>query len=94
MCLWQQVGLLLGVLNLVQGGCEMGQVLSVLEDFDGLLFIGSVNIGYQLYCQFFGQLEKIFVFEMGGNNLLIIDEVVDIDVVVYLIIQLVFVIVG
>lgn len=72
----------------------MGQVLSVLEDFDGLLFIGSVNIGYQLCCQFFGQLEKIFVFEMGGNNLLIIDEVVDIDVVVYLIIQLVFVIVG
>lgn len=43
MRLWQQAGLLPGVLNLVQGGRETGQALSALEDLDGLLFTGSAN---------------------------------------------------
>lgn len=92
--LWQQVGLFVGVFNLVQGGWEIGEVFSGQVDIDGLLFIGSLIIGFYLYCQLVGQLQKIFVLEMGGNNLLIVDDLRDVDVVVYLIIQFVFIIVG
>lgn len=52
--LWRQAGLPLGVLNLVQGGYETGQVLSALEDPDGLLSTGSANTGYQLHRQLSG----------------------------------------
>lgn len=91
---WIQVGLLVGVFNLVQGGCEIGVVLVVYCGFDGLFFIGFSCIGNLLYSQFGGQLQKILVLEMGGNNLLVVEEVVDFDVVVYIIIQFVFIFVG
>ncbi|BBU83498.1 hypothetical protein EIMP300_48980 [Escherichia coli] len=94
MRLWQQAGLLPGVLNLVQGGRETGQALSALEDLDGLLFTGSANTGYQLHRQLSGQPEKILALEMGGNNPLIIDEVADIDAAVHLTIQSAFVTAG
>ena len=94
MRLWQQAGLLPGVLNLVQGGRETGQALSALEDLDGLLFTGSANTGYQLHRQLSGQPEKILALEMGGNNPLIIDEVADIDAAVHMTIQSAFVTAG
>lgn len=92
--LWQQVGIFDGVINLLQGGKVIGQVLLENCDIDGVLFIGSVVVGFYFYCYFGGQLEKMLVFEMGGNNVLIVVDVVDIDVVLYVIIQLVFIFVG
>lgn len=72
----------------------MGKVLVLYNDIDGLFFIGSLCIGRILYEQFVGYLGKILVFEMGGNNLLIVKDVVDVDVVVYDIVQFVFIMLG
>jgi len=92
--LWEQAGLPHGVLNLLQGGRETGQVLSALDALDGLLFTGSANTGYQLHRQLAGQPEKILALEMGGNNPLIIEEPADIDAAVHLTIQSAFVTAG
>lgn len=92
--LWEQAGLPHGVLNLLQGGRETGQALSVLDALDGLLFTGSANTGYQLHRQLAGQPEKILALEMGGNNPLIIEEPADIDAAVHLTIQSAFITAG
>lgn len=94
MKLWQQAGVPDGVLNLVQGGRETGQVLAQQSTLDGLLFTGSANTGYQLHRQFAGQPEKILALEMGGNNPLIVEEPEDIDGAVHLVIQSAFVTAG
>ncbi|TCM68677.1 succinylglutamic semialdehyde dehydrogenase [Acinetobacter calcoaceticus] len=92
--LWQQAGLPQGVLNLVQGGRQTGEALVALPEIDGVLFTGSANTGYHLHRQLAGAPEKILALEMGGNNALIIDQVVDLDAVVNLAIQSAFISAG
>ncbi|QJT80356.1 succinylglutamate-semialdehyde dehydrogenase [Kosakonia sp. MUSA4] len=92
--LWEQAGLPVGVLNLVQGGRETGQALSALPGLDGLLFTGSANTGYHLHRQLAGQPEKILALEMGGNNPLIVEDIQDIDAAVHLAIQSAFITAG
>ena len=92
--LWQQAGLPNGVMNLVQGGRTTGEALAASHEIDGLLFTGSANTGYHLHKQMAGAPEKILALEMGGNNALIIDEIVDVDAVVNLAIQSAFVSAG
>lgn len=58
--LWQKGGLPNGVINLVQGGKEVGIALSSDPEIDGLLFTGSANTGYQLHKQLGGQPEKFW----------------------------------
>lgn len=92
--LWQQAGLPKGVLNLVQGGKQTGEALTASNEIDGLLFTGSAHTGYLLHAQLAGAPEKILALEMGGNNALIIDEIIDIDAVVNLTIQSAFISAG
>ncbi|WP_105901700.1 succinylglutamate-semialdehyde dehydrogenase [Vibrio gangliei] len=92
--LWQQAGLPEGVINLVQGGRETGEALASHKDIDGLLFTGSANTGYHLHRQLAGQPEKILALEMGGNNALIVEEIVDLDAAVHLTIQSAFISAG
>lgn len=92
--LWQQAGLPDGVLNLLQGGRDIGEMLAASPAIDGLLFTGSAGTGYQLHRQLAGQPEKILALEMGGNNALIIDEVTDLDAVTYLTVQSAFISAG
>ncbi|HFZ8996000.1 TPA: succinylglutamate-semialdehyde dehydrogenase [Citrobacter freundii] len=92
--LWAQAGIPPGVLNLLQGGRETGQMLSAHSSLDGLLFTGSASTGYQLHRQLGGQPEKILALEMGGNNPLIIDDPQDIDAAVHLTIQSAFITAG
>lgn len=92
--LWQQAGLPDGVLNLLQGGRATGAALAVNPQTDGLLFTGSASTGYQLHSQLAGQPEKIIALEMGGNNALIVDEVVERDAAVNLAIQSAFISAG
>ncbi|APV37657.1 succinylglutamate-semialdehyde dehydrogenase [Acinetobacter soli] len=92
--LWQQAGLPNGVMNLVQGGRTTGEALAASPEIDGLLFTGSANTGYHLHKQMAGAPEKILALEMGGNNALIIDEIIDVDAVVNLTIQSAFVSAG
>ncbi len=69
---WETAGLPNGVLNLVQGARETGEVLSRHGDIDGLLFTGSASVGRLLHEEFGGQTEKILALELGGNNPLIV----------------------
>ncbi|MFW5388127.1 succinylglutamate-semialdehyde dehydrogenase [Yersinia sp. 2542 StPb PI] len=92
--LWQQAGIPDGVLNLVQGGRETGEALAAQHDIDGLLFTGSANTGYHLHRQLAGQPEKILALEMGGNNALIVEQIVDCDAAVNLAIQSAFISAG
>lgn len=94
MKLWAQVQLAPGVLNMVQGGRETGQVLAQHPGIDGLLFTGSAATGYALHRQLAGQPEKILALEMGGNNPLIVDEPEDIDGAVHIAIQSAFITAG
>jgi len=94
MKLWQQAGIPVGVLNLLQGGVTTGRSLAQQSELDGLLFTGSASTGYQLHRQFAGQPEKILALEMGGNNPLIVDDPADLDGAVHVAIQSAFVTAG
>ncbi|MCE0495856.1 succinylglutamate-semialdehyde dehydrogenase [Vibrio sp. DNF-1] len=89
--LWAEAGLPNGVLNLIQGGKDVGISLSSSPEIDGLLFTGSANTGYQLHRQLGGQPEKILALEMGGNNALIAHSYHDLDAAVNIIIQSAFI---
>lgn len=92
--LWQQAGLPAGVINLVQGGRDTGVALANAHEIDGLLFTGSANTGYHLHRQLAGTPEKILALEMGGNNALIVHDIVNMDAAVHLAIQSAFISAG
>ncbi len=88
--LWEKAGLPDGVINLVQGGADVGKCLARHGMVDGLFFTGSSNVGHKLHEQFGGQPEKILALEMGGNNPLIVQNVADVDGAVHHTIQSAF----
>ncbi len=85
--LWHQAGLPKGVLNLVQGGKEVGQHILSNPALSGVLFTGSAETGKHIHKQFAGRPEIILALEMGGNNPLIVWDVDDFDASANLIIQ-------
>ncbi|MCL7461276.1 succinylglutamate-semialdehyde dehydrogenase [Pseudomonas sp. NW5] len=87
---WIDAGLPPGVLNLLQGGRETGAALAAEPGLDGLLFTGSSATGLALHRQFAAQPQKILALEMGGNNPLLVEEVVDLDAAVLCIVQSAF----
>lgn len=84
---WHEAGLPPGVLNLVQGGRDVGIAISQQEQLDGLLFTGSSAAGKALNQTLAAHPEKILALEMGGNNPLVIHEADDLDAAAYLTIQ-------
>ncbi len=88
--IWMEVGLPEGVLNLVQGGKEVGMALVQHPDINGVYFVGSAHAGRAIHQFFVGKPEKILALEMGGNNPLIVTEVEDIRAAVYLALQSAF----
>ena len=92
--LWQQAGLPVGVMALLQGGRETGEALAQQPQIDGLLFTGSAATGYHLHRQFAGQPEKMLALEMGGNNALIVEEPADLDGAVHIAVQSAFITAG
>ena len=81
--LWQQAGLPAGVINLVNGGRNTGIALGQQPLLDGVLFTGSCQTGIALHKQFGGQPGKMLALEMGGNNPLVVWDVLDIDAAVH-----------
>ena len=75
--LWHQAGLPDGVLNLIQGGREVGAWLAEHAQLDGLLFTGSAATGLALQRQFSSRPGKLLALELGGNNPLIVEPVVE-----------------
>jgi len=89
--LWERAGLPPGVLNLLQGGKEVGAALAQHPDVNGILFTGSLKTGLALRKAVVEQPEKILVLELGGNNPLVIHRPEHVDAAVYWTIQSAFV---
>ena len=84
---WEQAGLPVGVLNLVQGGRDTGATVAAHPGIDGLFFTGSARAGLQLNAQFAATPEKILALELGGNNPLVVHGVTDLTAAAVLTIQ-------
>lgn len=84
---WEKAGIPEGVINLLQGGKEVGTMLSDHEELDGLFFTGSYLAGQSLAKKFVEKPEKILALEMGGNNPLVVSSIVDPQAAAYTTIQ-------
>jgi succinylglutamic semialdehyde dehydrogenase len=91
---WSELDLPPGVVNLVQGGREVGQVLAEHRQLDGLLFTGSSIAGRQLHRAFGNTPEKMLALEMGGNNPLVVHDIDNLDAAAYLTIQSAYITAG
>lgn len=91
---WQQAELPPGIVNLVQGGRDVGISLSQHLQIDGLLFTGSSAAGRALH-QFYGaHPEKILALEMGGNSPLVVHHADDLEAAAYLTVNSAFITAG
>ena len=88
---WQEAGLPEGVVNVIQGGRDIGEALVSHKDINGLFFTGSFRTGKAIHKLFAGHPEKILALEMGGNNPLIVDNVDDVQAAAYTAIQSAFI---
>ncbi len=91
---WEEVGIPAGVVNLVQGGREVGIQLANHKQIDGLLFTGSSHAGRILHRTFGEHPEKILALEMGGNNPLIVHQTQDLVAAAYLTVNSAFITAG
>lgn len=80
---WVDAGLPDGVLNLVQGGRDVGVAISSNDELDGLFFTGSSRAGAALNRALASQPGKILALEMGGNNPLVVTETSDLKAAAY-----------
>lgn len=85
--LWKKAGLMEGVITLVQGGAETGKALASQKNINALFFTGSWKTGKQLAKQFASHPEKLLALEMGGNNPLVIGQIIDYKAAAYEVIQ-------
>ncbi len=92
--LWQASGLKSGVLNLLQGGRETGQLLASHPDIDGIFFTGSFAAGSAINQMFASEPGKILALELGGNNPLVVHNVSNIDAAAYNVIQSAYITAG
>lgn len=92
--IWQKCGLPSGVLNLLQGGRDTGELLARHPEINGLYFTGSAKTGQSLLKQFAATPQKILALEMGGNNPLVVSQISDLPAAAYLTIQSAFLTAG
>ena len=92
--LWQAANLPDGVLNVLQGGGDVGQGLAEHENHDGVLFTGSLATGLGLRRALVEKPEKILALEMGGNNPLVVHHPGDADAAALLTVQSAFITAG
>lgn len=72
---WLKAGVPEGILQVLQGGKEMGSALVNHSGIDGLFFTGSWETG-KLFSEHFAQeTGKILALEMGGNNPLVVTTI-------------------
>lgn len=82
-----------GVVNLVQGGREVGQAL-IDQEIDGLLFTGSAAAGAFFRRHFADRPDVILALELGGNNPLVVWDVGDAEAVAALVVQSAYITTG
>lgn len=88
--LWHDAGIPAGVINLVQGQSATGTELVGHRQVDGVFFTGGCRGGLAIHKALAEQPQKILALEMGGNNPLVIHDVVDVDAAACLSIQSAF----
>ncbi|KRA64893.1 N-succinylglutamate 5-semialdehyde dehydrogenase [Caulobacter sp. Root656] len=89
----EAAGVPAGVVNLVQGGREVGQAL-IDQEIDGLLFTGSAAAGAFFRRHFAGRPDVILALELGGNNPLVVWDAGDPEAVAALVVQSAFITTG
>lgn len=87
---WEEVGLPSGVVNMVQGGGDVGAALLECQQIAGVLFTGSYNTGRKLHAALGGRPEVMLALEMGGNNPLVAWDVDDVMAAATMIVQSAF----
>ena len=80
---WHEARIPGGVIGLIQGERETGQILASHPALDGLFFTGSSETGKILSRQFAETPGKILALELGGNNPLVVHHASDIKAAVY-----------
>jgi succinylglutamic semialdehyde dehydrogenase len=89
----EAAGLPPGVVNLVQGGREVGQAL-IDQEIDGLLFTGSAAAGAFFRRHFADRPDVILALELGGNNPLVVWDAGDAEAVAALVVQSAYITTG
>ena len=89
----EEAGVPAGVINLVQGGREVGQAL-IDQEIDGLLFTGSAQAGAFFRRHFADRPDVILALELGGNNPLAVWDAGDAEAVAALVVQSAFITTG
>lgn len=87
--IWKEAGLPKGVLQIVKGDKETGAAL-LNENFNLILFTGSLQTGLFLLKKFADRPEVIVALEMGGNNPLVVSDIADLHAASCLTIQSAF----
>jgi succinylglutamic semialdehyde dehydrogenase len=82
------------VLQIVQGGAELGKAISQLEQLSGLFFTGSSQAGLAIHKAFGGRPQTLLALEMGGNNPLVVEPLEAIDAAARMVCQSAFVTAG
>ena len=75
----REAGIPPGLIQLVQGGPDVGEQLVQDPNIHGIFFTGSVATGKKILKVAADFPEKIIALEMGGNNPLVISDVEDLD---------------
>jgi succinylglutamic semialdehyde dehydrogenase len=88
--LYRKAGIPKGVINVVQGGPDIGKAISAHDGIDGLLFTGSAQTGIAINRQFAGRPDKILALEMGGNNPIIVWDTTDLHSAAVMVVQSAF----
>ncbi len=84
---WREAGLPLEVLQLVQGGRDVGVSLATHAGLDGLFFTGSARAGLELARLNLETPHRILALEMGGNNPLVVWPPHDVEAAALLVVQ-------
>lgn len=79
---WQASGLPNGVINCLQGDANCARYL-LSQDIQAVYFTGSYNTGLSINRQFCDKPEVLLALEMGGNNPLVVGEIIDVGAAVY-----------
>lgn len=91
---WHDSGLPHGVLNLLQGGKEVGTALVAAAPLAGILFTGSWQTGEKLVSASSCYPSRILALEMGGNNPLVVWDCRDHHAAAYITILSAFITAG
>jgi succinylglutamic semialdehyde dehydrogenase len=76
---FDEAGFPAGVVNVVQGPGEHGQVLASHPEIDGVMFTGSSAVGRRILAAQTDRLDRLVALELGGKNASVVLDDCDIE---------------